>query len=219
MDIWLDSTHIRMVKTALRMGILTGITTNPSLMAATGQEEQTVLAELLHIQEGPVTIQVMGENSQQMVQEGQNYYKFSNRLIIKVPVTKAGLEAIYLLSRQGIPTMATAIATPSQVLMSALAGADYVAPYLSRMEQAGEDPWASLASMQKILANYKLKTRILAASLKTVEHVVKCAEAGVYGVTISDPLFNELIDSHPLTAKWVTKFKEDACQKKTCSTV
>src|SRR5947209_968437 len=133
MDIWLDTSNIRMVQKAIRFGILAGVTTNPSIIAQSQRSLEEVLEDLLHYQEGPVTAQVVAEETREMVQQGQNLFAFSNRIIVKVPITKNGLEAIHLLSRQGIPTMATVLFSPRQALMAALAGANYVAPYLSRM--------------------------------------------------------------------------------------
>lgn len=209
MDIWLDSTNIRTVQKAVRFGLLSGVTTNPSLIAQAHRDLEEVLEDLLHHQEGPVTAQVVSEETLEMVQQGQNLYSMSNRLIIKVPVTKNGLEAIHLLSRQGIPTMATVIYHPRQALMAALAGANYAAPYLGRIEKAGEDPWEMLRRIVQMYQTYRLKTKILGASLQTVEHVLQCADAGIYGVTVKDELFEKLIESDPLTQKGVEQFAID----------
>lgn len=208
MDIWLDTANIQIIQKAVRIGILAGITTNPDIIASSQRSFEEVLEALLHYQEGPVVAQVVAEEVSDMVQQGQNLYSFSNRLIIKVPVTKAGLEAIHLLSRQGIPTMATVVFSVRQMLMAAKAGAHYVAPYISRIQNAGEDPWAALSHMSEILHNYRLKTKILGASINSVEQVIKCAELGLYGVTIKDDLFERLIEDHPLTMQGVQDFQE-----------
>lgn len=209
MEIWLDTTNVQLIQKAVRLGILAGVTTNPSIIAASNRSIEDILKDLLHYQEGPVAAQVLAEDTTDMVEEGKYIYSFSNRMIVKIPVTKNGLEALHLLSRQGIPTMATAIFAPHQALMASLIGADYLAPYLSRMEQSGLNPWNALNTMSKILDNYRLKTRILGASLKTVEDVAKCAEAGIYAVTIKDELFEKLIENHPLTDQMVQKFAVD----------
>lgn len=209
MDIWLDTANIPVVQKAVRLGLVSGITTNPSLIAQTKRDLEVVLRDLLHYQEGPVTVQIGADSASEMVQQGQILYAMSNRLIIKVPMTKNGLEALHLLSRQAIPTMATVIFHPHQALLAALAGANYVAPYLGRLEKAGGNPWEILTSMVRQFQSYRLKTRILGASLNQIDHVVKCAEAGIYGVTVKEELFEKLIASDPLTVKCVEEFEED----------
>lgn len=209
MDIWLDTTNILTIQKAVRFGLLAGVTTNPALIARSKRDLEEVLEDLLHHQEGPVTAQIIAAEVMEMVQQGQNLYSLSNRLIIKIPVTQDGLEAIHLLSRQGISTMATVIFHPRQALLAALAGADFVAPYLGRLEMAGENPWKMLTSIVQIFHNYRLKTKILGASLHTVEHVLQCAEAGIYGVTIKDELFEKLIENDEMTLKGVEQFAND----------
>jgi transaldolase len=210
MEIWLDTSNVRLVQKAVRHGILCGVTTNPTIIAESGRSTEEVLEDLLHYQEGPVTAQVNAESTAEMVQQGKDLFSFSNRIIVKVPITKSGLEAIHLLSRQGIPTMATVLFSPRQALMASLAGADYLAPYLSRLEKAGEDPWQALQSMVRILANYRLTTKILGASINSVEQVIRCAEIGIYGITVKDEIFEWLVEDHPLTVQGVQKFAEDS---------
>ena len=139
-------------------------------------------------------------------QQGQMLYSLSKRLIIKVPVTQKGLEAIHLLSRQGIPTMGTTIFYAHQALMAALAGVKYVAPYLSHIERTGGDPWLELKTMNQIFQHYQLDTKIIGASLKSIEHVMKCASTGIHGITIKDEVFEELIADQSLTTQALQTF-------------
>ncbi len=209
MDIWLDTTNIEAIQEAVRFGLLCGVTTNPSLIAKSRRRLEDVLKDLLHYQEGPVTAQVMANGTHEMVQQGQYLYSFSNRLIIKIPLTKNGLEAIHLLSRQGIPTMATVIFHPHQALMAAKAGADYVAPYLGRLEETGGNPWEMLKYLVHIFQTYQLKTKILGASLRGIEHVMQCAEAGIHGVTVKEDVFAKLMTSEAMTLQGVEQFAKD----------
>jgi transaldolase len=209
MDFWLDSTNIQTIHKAVHFGLLAGVTTNPTLIAKAGRNFDEVLEDLLHLQEGPVTVQVVAEDASEMVHQGQSLYSISNRFIIKIPLTQSGLEALHLLSRQGIPTMATVIYHPHQALLAALAGADYVAPYLGRIEKAGGDPWKVLKMIVHIFQTYRLKTKILGASLNSIEHVMQCAEIGIYGVTVKDDLFEQLIETDSLTARSVDQFAND----------
>lgn len=209
MQIWLDTANERMVQKARRLGVLSGITTNPTIMAQSKRNTEEILRDLLHHQEGPVTAQVVADEAIEMVQQGQNLYAFSNRIVIKVPITRQGLEAIHLLSRQGIPTMATALFTPHQALMAATAGAHYVAPYLSHIEKMGNDPWSILNMMMRIFSNYRFKTKILGASINEIDQVEKCAEIGIFGITVKDEMFEKLVEDHPLTLQRHIKFVED----------
>ncbi|MBA3721493.1 MAG: hypothetical protein H0W88_03735 [Parachlamydiaceae bacterium] len=209
MDIWIDSVNTPNIQKAVRLGFLSGVTTNPTLISESNENFEDILKGLLHHQEGPVAVQVVSSNTADMVQEGQNLFSYSTRIIVKVPITKNGLEAIHLLGRQGIPTMATVVFTPHQALMAALADADYIAPYIGRIENSGADPWMVLTAMAQILKNYKFKTQILGASIKTVEHAAKCAEIGISGITVRDEIFEKLIEDNPLTAQCVNKFAED----------
>lgn len=209
MEIWLDTTNIQNVQQAVKLGLLRGITTNPTLIAQSQREFELILEDLLHYQEGPIAVQVVGEETSEMVQQGQNLYAMSNRLIIKVPITKNGLEVIHLLSRQGVPTMATAIFHPSQALLAALTGADFIAPYLGAIEKMGESPWDVLRSIVQIFQLHRIKTKILGASISTVDDAIQCAEVGIFGVTLKDAVFEKLIETHPMTRKKVDEFAND----------
>jgi len=206
MEIWLDTTYPDDILKAFRLGVLSGITTNPTLIAQNGSGTKSILDTMLHHQEGPVAIQVLAEQAEGMVNQGQMFFDLSDRLIIKVPVTEQGLEAIYRLSRQGIPTMATAIFHSHQGIMAALAGANYLAPYIGQIEAAGEDPWTLLSTVTKFIQNYKLPTKILGASIKTIHHFTKCAEMGIWGVTLKPQVFEEVISTVPLTLDAVNQF-------------
>jgi transaldolase len=206
MNIWLDTTEKMPIQKAKRLGLLAGITTNPQLIVQAKRLLKDILKDLLDEQEGPVAVQVVASQASEMVQQGEKLYNFSNRLIVKVPVNEQGLEAIHLLSCQGIPTIATVVFHPRQALVAALAGAKYVAPYISRLEQAGEDPWERLQQMQCLFKQYNLETKILGASLKDVEQVLKCAEIGINSVTIKESVLEQLIGEHPLTTERVNYF-------------
>ncbi|WP_011176526.1 transaldolase family protein [Candidatus Protochlamydia amoebophila] len=209
MEIWLDTTNVKTIQKAVRVGILSGITTNPSLIAQAKKDMESILEDLLHYQEGPVTVQVISQETNDMLQQGQMLYSFSNRIIVKVPLTKNGLEALHLLARQGIPTMATVIFHPRQALMAALAGANYVAPYISRIEKLGENPWPMLESLTKTFQQYQLQTKIMGASLNSVDQVIKCAEIGIYGVTLKDDLFEKMIEDYSPTVEGVHQFADE----------
>ena len=213
MEIWLDTTNIELIKSAEQLGILYGVTTNPSILAKSGRGIEKTLQEILDAQGGPVTTQVVADNADGMISEADRFRTISDRIIIKVPVTVEGLKAIHLLSRQGIPTMATTVFHPNQALLAALAGADFVAPYLSQMEKAGEKAGENalelLQSMMQIFSNYHFETKILVASLQDTSRVKQCAEIGVHGVTLKDDVFNMLIENNGLTMQRLDQFTRD----------
>jgi transaldolase len=206
MKIWLDTTNIETVKKADHLGLLYGVTTNPNLIAELKRPMRQVLQELLDHQDGPVTAQVVADHAQEMIEQGEKLYDFSDRMIVKVPVTQAGLEAIQALKQLSIPTMATVILQPYQVLLAGIAGADYVAPYLGQIERNGQDPWQSLIEMFQIIQNYQFKTEILAASIGSLEQFSKCAVLGISNVTIKDALFTQLIAADPKTQERINQF-------------
>jgi TalC/MipB family fructose-6-phosphate aldolase len=209
MEIWLDTTNPALIHRAQRLGILYGITTNPTIIANSGQPMEAVLKEVLNMQTGPVTAQVIADDKEGMLQQALSLYQFSNRIIIKIPAIEAGFEALYELSKQNIPTMATVIFHPNQVLLAALAGATYVAPYVAWMEKAGENAFELLQSMNHLLLEYKFKTKVLAASIKNTEQIRRCLDIGVHAITLKDDVFEELTKNHKLTTSRLQLFEDD----------
>jgi transaldolase len=209
MKIWLDTANISKIREAVDLGILFGVTTNPTIVAKAGKPIEELLELLLQIQKGPVTAQVIADDADGMVRQGQQLHSLSKRIIIKIPVTYSGYKAIHLLSKQKIPTMATVVFAPLQALLSASAGADYVAPYLGRMEKNGIDPWEALASMKQIFSQSSFKTKILAASLNRTDQILRCAEMGIDAVTLKEEIFSQLMQDYPLTLQGVEQFQAD----------
>lgn len=206
MKIWLDSTNLDMIQKANHLGLLYGVTTNPDIVANSGRPLDQVLADLLKIQSGPVAAQVVAHDRETMLKQAQALHHFSKRIIVKIPVSEVGLEVIHELVKLGIATMATTIFHPQQALMAALAGAQYVAPYIGQMEKNNQEAWSILALIVKMFANYSLKTQILAASIPTVDHFLTCAEMGIPNVTVKDAVFNQLITTETVTQDWMSKF-------------
>lgn len=209
MEIWLDTINIPSVKKAKSLGILNGVTTNPSLLSGAKSPLKEVLIELLTHQEGPITAQVVASDCDEIVKQALALVEISRRIIVKIPFSVEGLKAIDILSHQGIVTMATVIFTPQQALLAAKAGAQYIAPYLGRMEANGIDPWNTLETMLKIYKNYEFSTKILAASIRDVSQVIRCAEMGVHAVTLKDQVFEQLLETDPMTHQGISQFAVD----------
>lgn len=218
MEIWLDTCDPQAIAAACSFGIVYGITTNPSILAGTHEDPEKVINNLLDLQDGPIAIQVTANNSQEMIRQAKALHSFSDRIIIKVPVTQQGLITIKTLSSEEISTMATAVFQPTQALLAALAGADYVAPYLGRMFDAGIDAYASLQSMVNIYRQQGLKTRILAAAIKSTDQIIACAEMGITAVTLKNALFGQLLADDAYTLDSLKTFAEDWESRKFQST-
>ncbi len=207
MEIWLDTCDYRAVGEASQLGILTGVTTNPLILAKSRDSTEKTLSKLLDIQDGPVAAQVLGRSTQEMVTEGRAFHKFSDRILVKVPVTQAGIAAITTLKSEGIAVLATVIFHPHQVLLAAIAGADYAAPYIGRMFDAGIDAYASLKTMETILQQHRLETKILAASLQNTDQLLAVAEMGISAVTLKPSLFSTFLADDPLTLEALESFE------------
>lgn len=209
MELWLDSCNSDEVLTASRFGNLFGVTTNPSLLAkATGNPEK-IISKLLEVQDGPVAVQVIVDQHEDILRSGMSLHKFSDRIFVKVPVTQEGLIAMKQLTESGVSVMATAVFHPNQALLAALAGAKYVAPYVGRMFDVGIDAYPALQSMLNIYRLYDFKTKILAAALRTPERVTACAELGVSAATLKYALFEQFHADDPNTSEALHGFDAD----------
>lgn len=215
MEIWLDTVDFDLIESAKAMGVLYGITTNPSILAKSQLRVESLLDKILHIQNGPVTAQVTAADSAKMVLQGEDLYKFSNRIIVKVPVTQEGLKAIHILKAKNIPVMATAVFDLGQVLLAAKAGATYIAPYFSSICELDMSGFDQFKSMSTLLERYQYPAKIIAASLKSAEQVRQCLEIGTQAVTLNKEVFSSFIENHPETTKRLDKFSKDwqAAQK------
>lgn len=209
MEIWLDTADFGLIETATQMGILHGVTTNPSIIAKSKMAIEEVLEKILALQNGPVTAQVTATDSSKIVEQGVFLNKFSDRIFVKVPVTAEGLKAIHALNNKKIPTMATAVFDPNQVLLAARAGAQYIAPYFSSICESDLSGINEFNSMLKLLKYYQFPAKLIAASLHTAEQVRECFELGADAVTLNPEVFSAFIENHEETLNRVQKFAKD----------
>jgi TalC/MipB family fructose-6-phosphate aldolase len=215
MEIWLDTCDTKTISLAKDLGILFGVTTNPTLIAAESEGIEEMVNRLLDEQDGPLAVQVTADRSAEMIKQAVALHTFSDRIIVKVPVIREGLIAMKELVQQGISVMATAVFQPNQAILAALAGADYVAPYLCRMFDAGIDAYASLQTMLTIYQKYGFKTKVLVAALRTPDQITNCAASGVSAVTMKGPLFNQFISDDSTALTTLRAFSEDWAARKT----
>jgi transaldolase len=209
MEIWLDTADLELIENAKQMGVLHGVTTNPSIVAKSKLDPEDLIEKLLNIQSGPVTVQVTANSAPEMIQQGEIVSRFSNRIMIKVPVTSEGLKAIHGLTQKKIPTMATAVFDVNQVLLAARAGATYIALYYSTICEADQDGLEQLKAMFRLIDRYKFTSKLIAASLKSSEHVRQCVEMGADAATLKEDVFLSFIENHPETLKRIDRFSKD----------
>lgn len=205
MEIWLDTTDTKTIHLGHKLGILSGVTTNPSLISKSEKALEDVLKEILKVQSGPVTAQVTAPSHAEIIEQAETLREFSERIIVKIPVTQEGLQAMASLSHLHFPIMATAIFSASQALFACRAGAKYLAPYYSRMDT----PLETLENILFILERYGFDTKMVVASLHDLGEVQDCLELGVDAVTLKKDLFHEFIGEHPQTFEALERFSRD----------
>lgn len=214
MEIWLDTADREVIESAKEMGILHGITTNPTIVAKSKMSLEDLLEKLLKIQSGPVTVQVTASDAKKMVEQGLALRAFSDRILIKVPVTGEGLKAISQMSQKKIPVMATAIFDLTQVLLAARAGAVYIAPYFSAICEQDASGIDQFSAMIQLLKRYQYPSKLIAASLKSSEHVKDCIQLGVDALTMNGDVFSAFIQNHEETMTRLERFAKDWKTKK-----
>lgn len=209
MEIWIDTFDNQAVAFASQFGILFGVTTNPSLLAKADSEPEKVINKLLDAQDGPVAVQVTADEADGMISQALALHAFSDRIIVKIPVTQQGLLAMKDITQNNISVMATAVFDPNQALLAALAGADYCAPYIGRMFSSGIDALVSLQSMKAIYDKYQFKTKLIAAALQSTEQIGSCAEMGIPAITLKEPLFAQFLADQEFTLSSLEGFASD----------
>ncbi len=207
MEIWLDTIDLAVINDAAKVGIIAGVTTNPSILSKATNVGKT-LEKLLGLQQGPVAAQVTSSNAKDMIEEGRKIASYSERMIVKVPMNKEGLITIKQLVSENIPVLGTSILFPQQALLATVLGTSYISPYFSHMGD-GETAIDLLRIMVEILKKSNGPTKMLAASLREVQHIINCALLGVEAVTIKPDLFEKLVSNHPSVEGFLLKFNSE----------
>jgi transaldolase len=206
MEIWLDTIEKDVIEKAKELGLLHGVTTNPTILSEVGMPAEECIEHLLTLFSGPLAIQVTLRTASEMVEQGKDLNDFSPRIIVKIPVTEEGVQAIHRLTHLGIPVMATAIFEPIQALLAIKAGARYLAPYFSYL---GEKALPICHTIQNMLTS---RSKLLVAALNSPMQVVQCAEACFGAVTMKADLFKECLTPPSQTLDHLARF-ESAWQK------
>lgn len=208
MRFFLDTANVDHIKEANEMGVICGVTTNPSLVAKEGRDFNEVIKEITEIVDGPISGEVISEDAQGMIKEGREIAAIHKNMIVKIPMTAEGLKATKVLSKEGIKTNVTLIFSVTQALLAANAGATYVSPFLGRIDDISMDGMELVRNIADIFAIHGIETEIIAASVRNPIHVIQAAQAGADISTIPYSLVLQMI-KHPLTDQGLEKFKAD----------
>ena len=208
MKFFIDTANIGEIKEALAMGILDGVTTNPSLAAKESKPYREILAEICRIVDGPVSAEVIATDTEGMIREAEELVRIADNIVVKIPTILNGLAAIKTLSDRGISTNATLVFSPMQALLVAKAGATYVSPFVGRLDDVSIDGMSLIADIVNIYTNYVFETEVLVASIRNPIHVLEAARMGADVCTIPLKVIKQLIQ-HPMTDIGLAKFLED----------
>jgi len=209
MKIFLDTADIDEIRTAARWGVLDGVTTNPSLYAKVGGSSyDSILQEICKITPGPVSAEVVAAHVDGMLEEGRHFAKLAPNIVVKVPMSEEGLEAISRFADEGIKTNCTLIFTANQGLLAAKAGASLLSPFVGRLDDINQDGMIVIRELAEIVLLHELDAEVLAASIRNPLHMTQAALAGAHVATLPFKVLQQMIH-HPLTDKGIEQFRAD----------
>ena len=208
MKLFLDTANVEHIKEANEMGVICGVTTNPSLIAKEGRNFNEVIKEITEIVDGPISGEVVSEDAAGMIKEGREIAAIHPNMIVKIPMTVEGLKAVKVLASEGIKTNVTLIFSANQALLAANAGATYVSPFLGRVDDISMDGMELVRTIAEIFEVHGINTEIIAASVRHPIHVIEAARAGAHIATVPYALVMQMV-KHPLTDAGLEKFKAD----------
>lgn len=208
MKFFIDTANVQEIKAANDMGVIAGVTTNPSLVAKEGRDFKEVVKEITTIVDGPISAEVVSLKGEEMVEEGMELAKIHKNIVIKVPMTEEGLKAVKIFSKKGIKTNVTLIFSATQALLAAKAGASYVSPFVGRMDDIGNSGMEVVQDIAEIFMVHDIKTEIIAASVRHPIHVIEAAKVGAHIATVPHKVILQMT-KHPLTDKGIEKFLAD----------
>lgn len=208
MRLFIDTANVNEIREANDMGVISGVTTNPSLVAKEGRDFNEVIEEIVSIVDGPVSGEVISLIADEMITEGREIAKIHPNMVVKIPMTGEGLKAVKVLSKEGIKTNVTLIFTPAQALLAARAGATYVSPFLGRLDDISTNSMELIKMISTIFRMHDINTEIIAASIRNPMHVVESAAAGAHIGTVPFSVIKAML-KHPLTDSGIERFLKD----------
>ena len=210
MKLFIDTAKVEDIRKANDMGVISGVTTNPSLIAKEGRDFNEVIREITTIVDGPISGEVKATtvDAEGMIKEGREIAAIHPNMVVKIPMTVEGLKAVKVLSAEGIKTNVTLIFTANQALLAAEAGATYVSPFLGRLDDINQSGVDLIEEIVTIFDNYGYDTEIIAASIRNPVHVTECAKAGADIATVPYSVIEQMT-KHPLTDQGIERFQKD----------
>lgn len=208
MKFFLDTANVKEIQEAASLGLLDGVTTNPSLVAKEGRSFKEVLIEICNIVDGPISAEVVSLEANAMVKEGKELAKIHKNIVVKVPLIAEGLKATKRMAAEGIKVNVTLCFSPTQALLAAKAGAWCVSPFIGRLDDISSNGMELIRQILTIYRNYDFKTQVLVASVRHPQHVVEAALAGGHICTMPFSIFQQMV-KHPLTDNGLKKFLAD----------
>jgi len=208
MKIFLDSANLPSIKKYNDMGLVDGITTNPTLLSKEKEDPDDLMREIVRIVRRPVSLEVVGTKTEEMVEEAHRLMKYGQNVVVKIPMISDGLRAIRELTLDGIPTNVTLVFSTNQAILAAKAGASYVSPFIGRLDDAGQDGMSLIKEIVQIFRNYDFSTEVLVASIRHPLHVIEAGKIGAGVVTLPPDILAKMI-MHPLTDKGLAAFLND----------
>ena len=210
MKIFIDTANLNEIRKAKVLGLVDGVTTNPTLLSKEGEETETLIRKISKEVRGPVNVEVTGTMAEEILKEARMMAAWGEEIVIKIPITPEGLKAVKNLSSEGIRTNVTLLFSPAQAILAAKAGATYICPFLGRLDDIGFNGLDLIQQIRGIYDNYDdIKTQIIVASVRNPIHVIEAGLMGAEIVTIPPSIIEQMV-KHPLTDKGIAQFLEDA---------
>lgn len=208
MQLFLDTANVEEIKEALTWGVISGVTTNPSLVAKEKRDFKVLVKEICDMVPGPVSAEVISLDSQEMISEARELARVAPNVVVKIPMCIEGLKAVKVLSQEGIKTNVTLVFSANQGLLAALAGATYVSPFVGRLDDVGNEGMAVVEDLVILIENYSLPTKVIAASIRHPMHVLEAARISAHVATVPYKVL-ESMTRHPLTDIGIVRFLDD----------
>jgi len=208
MKIFLDTANIESIKKYNDMGIIDGITTNPTLLSKEKGNPTEIMLQIVKAVNGPVSLEVVGTTTEEMLEEAHRLKKYGQNVVVKIPMIPDGLKAVKELNSEGIDTNVTLVFSANQAIVAAKAGAAYVSPFIGRLDDSGQDGMVLIKEIVQIFNNYRFDTKVLVASVRHPLHVIEAGKIGAHVVTLPPEILGKML-AHPLTDKGLITFLND----------
>ncbi|MEB3197302.1 MAG: fructose-6-phosphate aldolase [Candidatus Sericytochromatia bacterium] len=208
MKFFLDTANVEEIRKAVAWGQVDGVTTNPTLVAKEGRDFKQVVLEICSITTGPVSAEVIGLDFDSMIREAREYAQWAPNVVVKIPMTEAGMQAVSVCAKEGIKTNVTLVFSANQALLAARAGATYVSPFVGRLDDLGQEGMTLIEEILDIYSNYGYETQVLVASVRHPVHVTQAARLGAHVATMPFKVLQQMF-KHPLTDSGIERFLAD----------